>query len=221
MTDENIAMQLELCIKYGETRAEADRQTALKKGYSYLLFMFDIINTNGVVEPKYISVFVKDLNDVLDGQNYITNNAAVSMSDMASATSEAASIASQYGVKINELSSLIAVATAKTRESGSETGNALKTLFINLQDTTSKPIREAFEAVGISMTKMVNGAEKLKTPIELLKELSKAFNELPEGDTRRANILSDIGGKFYHVMQKCITRMNLIAGNALEPCTTI
>ena len=91
----------------------------------------------------------------------------------------------------------------------------------DVQDTTSKPIREAFEAVGISMTKMVNGAEKLKTPIELLKELSKAFNELPEGDTRRANILSDIGGKFYHVMQKCITRMNLIAGNALEPCTTI
>ena len=140
---------------------------------------------------------VKDLNDVLDGQNYITNNAAVSMSDMASATSEAASIASQYGVKINELSSLIAVATAKTRESGSETGNALKSLFINLQDTTSDPIRKAFEAVGISMTKMVNGAEKLKTPIELLKELSKAFNELPEGDTRRANILSDIGGKWH------------------------
>lgn len=140
---------------------------------------------------------VKDLNDVLDGQNYITNNAAVSMSDMASATSEAASIASQYGVKINELSSLIAVATEKTRESGSETGNALKSLFINLQDTTSDPIRKAFEAVGISMTKMVNGAEKLKTPIELLKELSKAFNELPEGDTRRANILSDIGGKWH------------------------
>ena len=65
MTDENIAMQLEMCIKYGETRAETDRQTALKKGYSYLLFMFDIIiNTNGVVEPKYISVFVKDLNDI-------------------------------------------------------------------------------------------------------------------------------------------------------------
>ena len=64
MTDENIAMQLEMCIKYGETRAETDRQTALKKGYSYLLFMFDIVNNNGVVEPKYISVFVKDLNDI-------------------------------------------------------------------------------------------------------------------------------------------------------------
>ena len=64
MNKDDMSFQLEMCVKYGETRAETDRQTALKKGYSYLLFMFDIINTNGVVEPKYISVFVKDLNDI-------------------------------------------------------------------------------------------------------------------------------------------------------------
>lgn len=140
---------------------------------------------------------VEELNKVLDGQNYITNNAAVSMDDMAQATSEAASIASQYGVQIDELSALIATATSKTRESGSETGNALKSLFVNLQDTTSKPIREAFDSVNISMTEMVNGSEKLKTPIQLLKELSDAFVSLDEGDTRRANILSDIGSKYH------------------------
>lgn len=139
---------------------------------------------------------VEKLNEVLDGQNYITNNAAVAMDDMAAATSEAASIASQYGVKVEELSSLIAVATSKTRESGSETGNALKSIFINLQDTTNKQIVKAFDDVGISMTKIVDGAEQLKTPIELLKELSDAFTSLPQGDTRRANILSDIGGKY-------------------------
>ena len=143
---------------------------------------------------------VEKLNEVLDGQNYITNNAAVAMDDMAAATSEAASIASQYGVKVEELSSLIAVATSKTRESGSETGNALKSIFINLQDTTNKQIVKAFDDVGISMTKIVDGTEQLKTPIELLKELSDAFTSLPEGDTRRANILSDIGGKIYHVV---------------------
>lgn len=132
-----------------------------------------------------------------------TNNAAVAMQDMADATSEAASVAAQYGVNIDELSSLIAVAVSKTRESGSEVGNALKALFINLQDTTSKPIREAFDSVHISMTKLVNGSEKLKTPIELIKELSEAFTSLEEGDTRRANILSDIGGRFYHNVQKC------------------
>lgn len=140
---------------------------------------------------------VEKLNAVLDSQNYITNNAAVSMQDMADATSEAASVASQYGIDIDELSALIAVSVSKTRESGSEVGNALKALFINLQDTTSKPIREAFEAVNISMTEMVDGSEKLKTPIELIKELSEAFTNLDKGDPRRANILSDIGGKYH------------------------
>lgn len=139
----------------------------------------------------------EELNRVLDSQNYITNNAAVSMQDMADATSEAASIASQYGVQIDELSALIAVATSKTRESGAEVGTALKSIFVTLQDTTSKPVVEAFDAVGISMTKVVNGAERLKTPIELLKELSVAFKELPEGDTKRANILTDIGKKYH------------------------
>lgn len=125
------------------------------------------------------------------------------MQDMADATSEAASVAAQYGIDVDELSALIAVAVSKTRESGSEVGNALKALFINLQDTTSKPIREAFEAVNISMTEMVDGSEKLKTPIELIKELSEAFVNLDKGDPRRANILSDIGGRLYHNVQKC------------------
>ncbi len=153
-----------------------------------------LIATNSAYE---LGGSIEKLNSVLDSQNYITNNAAVSMQDMADATSEAASVAAQYGVNIDELSSLIAVAVSKTRESGSEVGNALKALFINLQDTTSKPIREAFDSVNISMTEMVNGSEKLKTPIELIKELSVAFTSLDEGDTRRANILSDIGGKYH------------------------
>lgn len=170
-----------------------------------------IMATNAAYDYK---ASVEDLNAVLDSQNYITNNAAINMQDMADATSEAASIAAQYGVEIDELSALISVAVSKTRETGSEVGTALKALFINLQDTTSKPIRNAFDGVGISMTKMVNGAEKLKTPIELIKELSVAFNSLDEGSIERANILNDIGGKVYHVVQKCATCTYLIAGNA-------
>ena len=119
------------------------------------------------------------------------------MQDMADATSEAASIASQYGVQVDELSAMIAVVTSKTRESGSEVGNALKSIFINLQDTTNKTITNVFDSVGISMTKMANGAKVLKTPIELLKELSDVFVSLDEGSILRANILSDIGGKYH------------------------
>lgn len=138
---------------------------------------------------------VEELNKVLDGQNYITNNAAISMKDISDATSETASVAAQYGVQINELSALIATATANTRESGSEVGTALKAILINLQDTTSKPVTETFDALGISMTKVVDGAERLKTPIELIYELADAYNRLPEGDVMRANILNEIGQK--------------------------
>ena len=138
---------------------------------------------------------VEELNKVLDAQNYITNNAAISMRDISDATSETASVAAQYGVKISELSALIATATANTRESGSEVGTALKAILINLQDTTSKPVTETFEALGISMTKVVDGAERLKTPIELIYELADAYNSLPEGDVMRANILNEIGQK--------------------------
>ncbi len=138
---------------------------------------------------------VEELNKVLDSQNYITNNTAVSMQDMADATSEVAAVASQYGVEIDELSALIAVASSKTRESGSAVGNALKSIFAALQDTTNEPIADAFDSVGISMTKIVDGSERLKTPVELLKELSAAFHELPEGDSKRTDILTSIGSK--------------------------
>lgn len=138
---------------------------------------------------------VEELTKVLNGQNYITNNAAISMKDIADATTETASVAAQYGVQIDELSALIATATANTRESGSEVGTALKAIMINLQDTTSKPVTETFDALGISMTKVINGSEQLKTPIELIYELADAYNSLPEGDIMRANILNEIGQK--------------------------
>lgn len=138
---------------------------------------------------------VEELTKVLNGQNYITNNAAISMKDIADATTETASVAAQYGVQIDELSALIATATANTRESGAEVGTALKAIMINLQDTTSKPVTETFDALDISMTKVVNGSEQLKTPIELIYELADAYNSLPEGDIMRANILNEIGQK--------------------------
>nr|DAQ68676.1 MAG TPA: minor tail protein [Caudoviricetes sp.] len=138
----------------------------------------------------------EELTKVLDGQNQVTNLNAVSMNDLAAATSEAASMAAQSGVQIDQLTALIATATSRTRESGDETGNAIKSLFVNLQDTTNKQIVKTFEQAGISMTEFVDGSEQLKTPIELLKELSEVYNAAPEGSTLKANILSDIGGKY-------------------------
>ena len=62
--NEAISANVEMIVQYGQTMVEIDRQTAIKLGYSYLLFTFDIISNNGVVEPVYNKAFVRDLNDV-------------------------------------------------------------------------------------------------------------------------------------------------------------
>lgn len=137
------------------------------------------------------------LNAVLDGQNMITNRNSVDMNDMAEATTQAGSMAAQAGVEIDQLSALIGTAVARTKKSGNEIGTALKALFINLQNTQNSKIVGTFDNLGISMTKMVDDTELLKTPIELIKELSDAYNTLPDGSVMKADILTNIGGKHH------------------------
>ena len=137
------------------------------------------------------------LNAVLDGQNMITNRNSVNMTDMAEATTQAGSMAAQAGVEVDELSALIGTAVARTKKDGNEIGTALKSLFVNLQNTQSDKIVTTFDRLGISMTKMVDDTEVLKTPIELLEELSKVYNSLPDGSTTKADILTNLAGKYH------------------------
>lgn len=138
---------------------------------------------------------VEKLNTVLDGQNLISNRHSVSMLEIAQATSKAASMAAQTGVEVDELSAIIGTAVARTKQSGNVIGTSLKSLFVNLQDTSNKKIVDTFDALGISQTKFINGSEQLKTPIELLKELAVAYNNLPEGSVLKADVLRNIGQK--------------------------
>ena len=157
---------------------------------------------------------VEKLNKVLDGQNLITNRNSVSLEDMASAMSKAGTTAASYNVSVEDLSAMIGTMEAVTKSGGDEVGNSLKSILINLQNVTSSKIVGTLDKANASMTTFVDGAEKLRNPIEILRDLAKTFNELDEDDPLRAEILTNIGGKTYHVIQKCITRMNLIAGNA-------
>lgn len=137
----------------------------------------------------------EELNGVLDSQTYIANRASVRMEDMADATSEAAFAAAQYGVGIDALSALIAVAASKMGDSGVEIGASIKSILEALQDTSNVSVTEALDSVGISMTKLADGSLRLKTPIELLKELSAALCRLPEDDAARTDIFAAIGGE--------------------------
>ena len=147
------------------------------------------------------------LNAVLDGQNEITNRNSVSMEDMAAATSKAASMGSQMGVTEDQLSALIGTTEARTKSGGDQVGTSLKSLFINLQNINSSKIVETLNKAGASMTEIKNGSQQLRTPIQILGDLQNTFNKLGKSDPLRAEILTNIGGK-YHAeicmyVQKC------------------
>lgn len=139
---------------------------------------------------------VQKLNALLDGQNMITNRNSVSMQDMAEATTQAASMASELGVQENQLSAMIGTIESRTKAGGNEVGNAIKSLLINVQNVNNSKIAETFKKTGVAQTEFVNGVEKMRNPIEVLEDLAKVFNQLEESDPLRTEILTNIGQKY-------------------------
>ena len=135
------------------------------------------------------------LNAVLNGQNSITNRNSVAMADMATAMSEAGTVASSYRVSVEDLSAMIGTMESVTKLGGSEVGNGIKAILINLQNVNSSKITDTLNAANASMTEFVNGTEKLRDPISIIRDLAETFNQLDENDTLRAEILTNIGGK--------------------------
>lgn len=136
------------------------------------------------------------INAVIDGQNMVCNRNSVAMTDMAEAMSEAGTVASSYRVSIEDLSAMVGTMEAVTKSGGSEVGNSIKSILINLQNVNSSKITKTLDKANASMTEMVNGAEKLRNPIAILRDLSKTFNELDEDDPLRSEILANVAGKY-------------------------
>lgn len=140
---------------------------------------------------------VSKLNAVLDGQNAISNSNSVAMVDMAEGMSKAGTVASSYRVSIEDLSAMIGTMEAVTKSGGSEVGNAIKAILINLQNVTSDKMVDTLNAANASMTEFVDGTEKLRNPIDILRDLAKTFNQLDENDPLRAEILTNVGQKYH------------------------
>lgn len=136
------------------------------------------------------------INAVLDGQNSITNKNSVAMADMATAMTKAGTVASSYNVSIEDLSAMIGTMESVTKLGGEEVGTGIKSILINLQNISSSKITGTLDKANASMTEMKNGIEQLRNPIVILRDLAKTFNDLDEKDPLRAEILTNIGGKY-------------------------
>ncbi len=149
------------------------------------------------------------LNEVLDGQNYITNRNALSMQDLAEATRIAASQSASSGIAIDKSTAAMGTMIATTRQGGDIAARAWKGILMNIQqvegevedgeiidaDSLSK-YEKACEALGVSLKEVKDGVISLRDPMQILEELSKAYTALDESDARRANLISAVGGKY-------------------------
>lgn len=155
---------------------------------------------------------VSNLTTILDGMNMVTNRNATSMVDLAEGVKVVASQAAGARVEIDELSAAIGTIDAVTRQGGNVAGRGFRTLLMNLQGAdaigqitedgeeitieSANKVGKALESVGVAAREFRNGVEVLRDPMEVLKELSTVFNSLGESDTRRADLLSALGGKY-------------------------
>lgn len=135
------------------------------------------------------------LNAILDGQNSITNKNSVAMVDMAEGMLKTATIASEYKVSVEDLSAMIGTIQSISKSGGSEVGDAIQSILINLQNVSSDKITGTLDKANASMTETVNGVSKLRNPIAILRDLAKTFNLLDDNAPLKEEILSNIGGE--------------------------
>lgn len=149
------------------------------------------------------------LNDVLDGQNYITNRNALSMQDLAEATKIAASQSASSGIAIDQATAAMGTMIATTRQGGDVAARAWKGILMNIQQVEGEvedgeiidaeslsKYEKACESLGVSLKEVKDGVISLRDPMQILKELSEAYTALDESDARRANLISAVGGKY-------------------------
>ena len=151
---------------------------------------------------------VEHLNALLDAQNQVTNRNAVSMTELAEATKVAANQLANAAISEQEMTALLGTGIATTKESGQVVGRAIKAIVMNLQqvqntdeglETTAEDlgkVESCLESLGIRMKETADGITRLRSPLAILSELAEVYNSLPEDSVERANIISDVGGKY-------------------------
>ena len=151
---------------------------------------------------------VEQLNALLDAQNQVTNRNAVSMTELADATKVAANQLANAAISEQEMTALLGTGIATTKESGKVVGRAVKAIVMNLQqvkntdeglETTAEDlgkVESCLGSLGIKMKETADGITRLRNPLAILSELAEVYNSLPEDSVERANIISDIGGKY-------------------------
>lgn len=150
------------------------------------------------------------INAVLDGQSSITNRNNLALADMAAAMIKAGTAAAGYKVKIEDLSAMIGTMEFVTKLGGDEVGNAAVEILGNLQTISSDKITGTLAKANAPMTEKVNGSNKLRDPVSILRDLAKTYTRLDADDPLKTEILTNIGSENHaDKLDSLLQNMNL------------
>lgn len=165
---------------------------------------------------------LEKLNEALDGANYISNRNSASLTDIADATRVSATFASNAGVAIDELTAAEATMIATTKRSGSEIGRAFRSIILNLQQVSGefdgeiidedqlKKVEARCHSLGVELEYMKDGIATLRNPMEVLKDLARVYNSLPDNSADKQGLISDLGGKYHaNALSSLLSRWDL------------
>lgn len=148
---------------------------------------------------------IEKLKEVLDGSNYITNNNAVNMTELAEGMSIVGSTASSFGVEVNETTAALGTMIASTQLSGSEMARAFRAILLNIRQVSDEEenidaegltkYEKACNALGVSLKETKDGVLQTRNAMDVLRDLSVEYNQLEENDLRRTELLNSVGGK--------------------------
>lgn len=165
---------------------------------------------------------IDKLQTALDGANYISNRNSASLTDIADATRVSASFAAEAGVSIDQLTAAESAMIATTKRSGSEIGRAFRTILLNLQQVSGefdgeiideeqlKKVEARCHSLGVELETMGKNGAELRNPMEVLNDLAKVYNSLPDNSVDKMGLISDIGGKHHaNVLSALLSRWDL------------
>ncbi len=147
---------------------------------------------------------VSGLTKVLDGMNRISGQNALDMAELAEGMAALGSTAAGLGLDAGEASAALGTLITASGLNGSEAAAALKAVLLCLGQVADaeegitvkglKRYEDACKALNVSLREVRDGALSLRDPMEVLGELSAAYNRLGEDDPRRSALLDPLKG---------------------------
>jgi TP901 family phage tail tape measure protein len=137
---------------------------------------------------KQLGMSFQDSEKIIDGWNKLGDKYAVKSNDMAEAMQRAGSASKMLSIDLDHLNAMTVVIGEATQKSGSEIGNAIKTMETRLlrPETIS-----TLEGLGVSVMK---DAEHFNSFQEIMTSVNIAIEKFGDGTKSTNDILDAIGG---------------------------